>query len=133
MMEMKSIQKTARIAGFLYLLLIPLGIFGILYVPSVLVAPGDIATTISNIMAHESLFRLSIVSALLTGGRCDAVAGRVEARHGGARRTQGIGSGKGREEVGVLPARAGCTIRLVRHWPVEGGSSVLFVSGLKQE
>lgn len=63
---MKSIQKTARITGFLYLLLIPLGVFGIVYVPSVLVVPGDIATTISNIMANEFLFRLSIVSALLT-------------------------------------------------------------------
>jgi len=63
---MKSIQKTARIAGFLYLLLIPLGVFGMLYVPATLFVPGNIALTISNIMANESLFRLSIVSALLT-------------------------------------------------------------------
>ena len=62
---MNSIQKTARIAGLLYLLLIPLGLFGILYVPSTLIAPGDAAATANNIMANQALFRLSIVSALV--------------------------------------------------------------------
>ncbi len=62
---MNSINKTARITGLLYLMLVPLGIFGIMYVPSVLVAPGDVAATASNILANEPLFRLSIVSALL--------------------------------------------------------------------
>ena len=55
----------ARIAGFLYLLMIPLGIFGILYVPSTLIVLGDAATTAGNILANESLFRLSILSALI--------------------------------------------------------------------
>jgi len=55
----------ARVAGLLYLMMVPLGIFGIMYVPSTLVVPGDVATTANNIMASESLFRLSIVSALL--------------------------------------------------------------------
>jgi uncharacterized membrane protein len=54
----------ARLAGFLYLLVVPLGIFG-LYVSSRLVVPGDAATTVANIMASESLFRLGIVSDLL--------------------------------------------------------------------
>lgn len=62
---MNPIQKTARITGFLYLLLVPLGIFGIIYVPSILIVPGDIAATVSRIMANGLLFRLSIVSALL--------------------------------------------------------------------
>ena len=62
---MNSIQKTARITGFLYLLLIPLGIFGIIYVPATLIVPGDIAATVSNIMANDMLFRLSIVSAFV--------------------------------------------------------------------
>ena len=61
---MSSIQKTARVAGFLYLLLLPLGIFGLL-LPSSLILPGDIAGTINNIMASESLFRLGIMSAPL--------------------------------------------------------------------
>jgi uncharacterized protein (DUF486 family) len=54
----------ARVAGFLYLTLLPLGMFG-LYVSSILIVPGDAATTAYRIMASESLFRLSIVSALL--------------------------------------------------------------------
>jgi len=36
-----------------------------MYVPSILIVPGDAATTANNIMASESLFRLSIVSALI--------------------------------------------------------------------
>ncbi len=54
----------ARITGVLYLILLPLGIFS-MSVASMLVVPGDAATTAKNIMASESLFRLSIVSALL--------------------------------------------------------------------
>jgi hypothetical protein len=63
--EMKAINKTARIAGLLYLLELPLGIFGIIYVPSVLFVAGDAIATVNSIMANESLFRLSIVSALV--------------------------------------------------------------------
>lgn len=57
-------NKTARIAGCLYLMLFPLGIFGIIYIPSSLIVLGDAATTASNIMANELLYRLSIVTAL---------------------------------------------------------------------
>ena len=59
-------KKTARTAGFLYMLLIPLGIFGMLYVPNTLFVPGDVAATVNNIMANQTLFRSSIVIALLT-------------------------------------------------------------------
>jgi len=55
----------ARVAGFLYLMVIPLGIFGALYVSSRLIVSGDTVTTANNIMASESLFRLGIVSDLL--------------------------------------------------------------------
>ena len=57
-------NKTARIAGFLYLLLVPFGFFGLDYIPS-LIVPGNAAATVSNIMAHTLLFRLSILSALI--------------------------------------------------------------------
>lgn len=60
---MNSIHKTARAAGFLYLIVVPLGIFGLL--TSGLIVPGDAATTAKNIMASELLFRLGIVSDLL--------------------------------------------------------------------
>jgi hypothetical protein len=62
---MNSIQKIARIAGFLYFLQIPLGVFGVLYVPKALLVPGNAAATASNILANEMLFRLSIASALI--------------------------------------------------------------------
>ena len=60
-----SIQNSARSAGWLYLLLVPLGVFGIIYVPETLVVSGDATSTISNIVDNEMLFRLSILSAFL--------------------------------------------------------------------
>ena len=54
----------ARVAGFLYLMLLPAP-FGLIYVPSRLVVPGDAAATANNIAASETLFRLAIVSNLL--------------------------------------------------------------------
>lgn len=61
-----AINKTARVAGFLYLLVAVIGAFSILYVPSTLIVPGDAATTINNIMTSESLFRLGFVGGLIT-------------------------------------------------------------------
>ncbi|MCP4500587.1 MAG: DUF4386 domain-containing protein [Deltaproteobacteria bacterium] len=61
-----SMQKTARTAGFLYMLLIPLGIFGMIYIPATLYVQGDVAATARSILANEGLFRLSIASSLLT-------------------------------------------------------------------
>jgi len=63
-MNITSIH-TARLSGFLYLLLMPLGFFGMMYVPSQLVVLGDMATTVSNIVASEFLFRLSMASSFL--------------------------------------------------------------------
>jgi hypothetical protein len=57
-------NKTARVAGFLSLVMIPFALFGIVWAPS-LIVPGDAATTAGNIMASESLFRLSIASSLV--------------------------------------------------------------------
>jgi len=57
-------NKTARIAGILYLLVAVLGIFNMMYGPSSLIVLGDAATTVNNIMASESLFRLGIVNDL---------------------------------------------------------------------
>jgi len=57
-------NRIARIAGILYLAMVPLGFFG-MFGHSNLVAPGDAPTTVSNIKASELLFHLSIVSALV--------------------------------------------------------------------
>jgi len=54
----------ARVAGILYLSMVPLGFFG-MYGHSNLFVPGDAVATVTNIMASESLFRLSIMSALI--------------------------------------------------------------------
>jgi hypothetical protein len=58
---MKSIKNTARLAGFLILLIAVLAPFSILYLPSTLIVPGDAAETASNVMASEGLFRLGVV------------------------------------------------------------------------
>ncbi len=59
---MNSILKTARITGILILIMAVIAPFGMLYVPSTLIVPGDATTTATNVMASESLFRLAIVS-----------------------------------------------------------------------
>src|SRR5215210_8468365 len=58
---MTSINNTARLAGFLILLIAVLAPFSILYLPSTLIVPGDAAATASNILASDGLFRLGIV------------------------------------------------------------------------
>ena len=55
----------ARIAGVLYLFIAVSGIFNMMFGPSSLIVLGDAATTVNNIMASESLFRLGIVNDLI--------------------------------------------------------------------
>jgi hypothetical protein len=57
-----SLNRTARAAGGLYLLIAVFAPFSMVYVPSMLIAPGDAATTASNVLASEGLFRLGITS-----------------------------------------------------------------------
>jgi len=57
-----SLNRTARVAGILYLLIAVFAPFSMVYVPSTLIVPGDAATTASNVMASEGLFRLGITS-----------------------------------------------------------------------
>jgi hypothetical protein len=54
----------ARRAGFLYFLLVPLGIFGLIYVPELIYVEGNAAQTLANITANESLYRWAIIAAL---------------------------------------------------------------------
>src|SRR5260370_37088174 len=64
---MDSVKKNARVAGFLYLLLVIAGPFRLIYIPSKLFVDGNATATASNIAAHVSLFRLGIVSDLFVG------------------------------------------------------------------
>jgi hypothetical protein len=59
-----SIQNKARFAGLLYLLTAIPNVSYLIYVPSVLIVPGDATATAGRIMASESLFRMGIVSEL---------------------------------------------------------------------
>jgi hypothetical protein len=63
--EMNSIQKNAKIAGALYLLVAVLAGFVHFYVPGKLIVPGDATITASNILASEGLFRTSIAVELV--------------------------------------------------------------------
>jgi hypothetical protein len=58
---MNSIQKTARVAGLLYLIIAICAGFSFGYVRTTLMVPGDAAATVSKLLASEWLFRLGIV------------------------------------------------------------------------
>jgi hypothetical protein len=64
---MTSTRKNARIAGFLYLLLVIVGPLRLMYIPSTLFVHGNASATASNIAAHETLFRFGIVGDLFCG------------------------------------------------------------------
>ena len=57
--------KAARIAGAIYLSLVFLAPFAMIYVPSKLIVRGNAAATADNILAHETMFRLSILGDLI--------------------------------------------------------------------
>lgn len=61
-----QLRKTARIAGFLYLMSIVTLVFRELFVFSKLIVFGDAAATAKNIMAHEWLFRVGFMSDLVS-------------------------------------------------------------------
>jgi len=58
-------KNTARTAGFVYLMVVLTGIFNLLYVPTQLIVFSDAATTVSNIMSNEFLFRAGIAAGVL--------------------------------------------------------------------
>ncbi len=61
---MNSINKNARMAGFLYLAYMVIHIISDVWRDSFIV-PGDAAAIVSNIMAHEGSFTLTVVGDLL--------------------------------------------------------------------
>lgn len=63
--KVNSLKKTARFAGLLYLILVVIFPYGLVYVPSQIMASEDAATTASNLLANEFLFRTGIVSNLI--------------------------------------------------------------------
>jgi len=63
---MTTLQKNARVAGLLYLLIAITGPFVLIYVPGKLFVPGDPSATANNILAHVTLFKAYIVVGLLS-------------------------------------------------------------------
>jgi uncharacterized membrane protein len=63
---MHPTNNTARVAGVLYLLLGVIAPFGFVYVPRTLIVQGDATATAQNILGSELLFRMGIVSELLS-------------------------------------------------------------------
>ena len=64
---MNSTRNPGRVAGLWYLLLIALGPVFLIYVPGKLFVKGNAGATVSNIAAHEWLFRLDILAELAGG------------------------------------------------------------------
>src|SRR5437588_9864155 len=62
---MHPLKKAARIAGAIYLSMVITGPFSLIYVPSKLIVCGNAAATADNILAHETMFRLSILADLV--------------------------------------------------------------------
>ena len=62
---MHPIKKAARIAGAIYASMVVTGPFSLIYVPSKLIVRGNAAATADNILAHETMFRLSIYGDLV--------------------------------------------------------------------
>ena len=62
---MHPTDKAARIAGAVYLSMVITAPFSLLYVPGKLIVRGDASATAANILAHETMFRLSIIGDLV--------------------------------------------------------------------
>jgi hypothetical protein len=61
-----SPRKAVTILRLLYPIWFVVGLFGVMYVPSTLIVPGDATTTANNIMANELLFSMGIAGSLIT-------------------------------------------------------------------
>ena len=59
-------RQSARITGFLYLLVVLTGPFVLLYVPGKLFVSGNATATAANILAHQDLFRAYIAIGLIS-------------------------------------------------------------------
>lgn len=63
---MTPLDKQARIAGLLYLVVAITGPFVLLYVPGKLFVPGNASATAGNILANDGLFRAYIVAGIVS-------------------------------------------------------------------
>lgn len=64
--QMNSLKRTAKLAGLLYLIWVITGIYGVFYIPSQTIIPGDAAATARKILANEFLFRTGIINDIIS-------------------------------------------------------------------
>ena len=62
---MNPTDKAARVAGAVYLSMVFTAPFSLIYVPNKLIVRGDATATAANVVAHDTLFRLSILGDLV--------------------------------------------------------------------
>jgi hypothetical protein len=65
-MNSSSLKSTARIAGLLYLILVITGVYGIMYIPSQIIVPGDSVSTAQNMISNELLFRTGALNDVIS-------------------------------------------------------------------
>jgi hypothetical protein len=64
---MEPSNRTARLAGALYLSTAVTAPFSLIYVPRTLIVQGDAAATAENLLTHEALLRWGVVTDLIGG------------------------------------------------------------------
>lgn len=83
-------NRTARLAGLLYLLVVLIAPYRLIYVPSTLFANGNAAATVANIATHEMLFRFGLAADLACGALQAALVLALFHLLGGVNRRHGI-------------------------------------------
>lgn len=61
-----TLKSTARLAGFLYLIWVMTGIYGIMYVPSKTIVRGNAVATADKMLANEFIFRTGIINDIIS-------------------------------------------------------------------
>lgn len=64
--RIKSLKRTARLAGAVYLISAVFAPFSLIYVPSKIIVSGNAAATAEKMLANEMLFRTSIAVGILS-------------------------------------------------------------------
>jgi hypothetical protein len=59
---MNPTNKSARIAGAIYLSMVLTGPFPLIYIPNTIYVRGNPVATAANVLAHETMFRLGMVA-----------------------------------------------------------------------
>ncbi|HYG02731.1 MAG TPA: DUF4386 domain-containing protein [Chryseosolibacter sp.] len=65
-LDVNPLRRTARFAGFLYLLWTLTAMYGLIYVQSKTIVKGDAAATANNILNNEFIFRTGILNGVVS-------------------------------------------------------------------